>query len=101
MHQQMRVGRRLRQQVAAERQQRLIMPGSSSITSWKRSSSFSCSPKRPNACGTGHSGSRIDSTWLTPVSQWPASSSRPQMLIRKGAMLFNVQVSRCRRGLIL
>jgi hypothetical protein len=32
------------------------IPGSSSMTSWKRSSSFSCSPKRPNASGTGWSG---------------------------------------------
>ena len=60
----------------------------SSMTSWKRSSSFVCSPKAPNASGTGHSGSRIERAWLTFVSQWPASSSMPQIVILNGAMVF-------------
>ena len=49
-------------------------------------SSFRCSPKRPKLSGTGHSGSRMESTWLTPASQWPSSSSMPQIPMPKGAM---------------
>ena len=32
-----------------------------------------CSPKAPDASGTGPSGSRIESTWPTPASQWEAT----------------------------
>jgi hypothetical protein len=44
------------------------------------------------ASRTGQSGSRIEGTWLTPTSQWLASSSMPHTLILKGAMGFTALV---------
>ena len=52
-----------------------------------RAASFGMLIEGAKASGTGQSGSRMERTWLTPASQWSASSSMPQMLTLNGAMV--------------